>query len=98
MPRKSGSPSEYIQHIVAVRYRITGSGNLKTTVFSYDGVTSSVLPNISMLAITDREPTILANFNSQRLQIKFETTEINETFTLTRIIAFVKPVAASYPQ
>jgi hypothetical protein len=98
MAKSSGNTSENIQHIVFVRYRITGSGNLKTTVESYKSIQFSNLANIAMSSDTDREPGVLANFNAQRMRIRFETDEFDETFTLTRIISFVKPVATGYPQ
>lgn len=98
MAKTAGNPSENIQHIVSVKYRVTGSGNFKTTVLSYDGVKSSALADITLQATTDREPVTLANFLSMRMQIRFETTEFDEIFTLDKIVPFIKPSSTSYPQ
>lgn len=95
MPRRS---AEDIQHLGAVRFRIKGSGNLKITALGYDDAESSTLPNLVLEPTTSRQPTVLANFVNQRMCLHIGTTEKDEYFTITRIIAFVKPVATSYPQ
>lgn len=51
-----------------------------------------------MSALTNREPTVLANFIDQRAQLEGKTTLINETFNISKITIFVKPVATGYPQ
>jgi hypothetical protein len=51
-----------------------------------------------MSATTNREPTVIANFQEQRIQLELGTTEIDETFTISRIVVFVKPIAEGYPQ
>lgn len=84
-------------HAVGVRMRVVGSGNLRTTLYSLDEVNSSTLANIAMQATTNREPTILANFTEQRMQVEVKTTEMDETFRIGKIIIFVKPVAEDYP-
>lgn len=90
--------SEVIQHTVSVRYRVYGSGNLRTTLFGYQEVTSSTLPVVAMLSATDRFASILANFDNQKTQIQFQITGYDETFTIAKIIAFAKPTKAGYPQ
>lgn len=95
---KSSSNDGGILHFGAVRYRVTGSGNLKTFLRSLDNVKNKQLSNTVMAAINDIEPTRWANFTNQRAQIEFKTTEINEVFNISKIIVFVKPVATSYPQ
>jgi len=87
-----------INHIVAVRLRLNGTGNLKLFLRSNDDVFSQTLVPIVMETLTDRMPNQLANFKSQFIQIEFGTTEINEVFTLGDIIAFIKPVSTGYPQ
>lgn len=95
---KNSSNDGGILHFGAVRYRVTGSGNLKTFLRSLDNVKNKQLSNTVMAAINDIEPTRWANFTNQRAQIEFKTTEINEVFNISKIIVFVKPVATSYPQ
>lgn len=86
-----------ILHTVAVRYRVTGVGNFQSYLRSLDNVQNVQLQDIPMRALTNREPTVLANFDDQRVQLEFRTLLINETFTVSRIIIFVKPVAEGYP-
>lgn len=92
------SRSEGIIHIGAVRLRVTGSGNLRLTLYSYQQVKSQVLPVLPMVASTDVQPTKLTNFKNQRIQVEFRVNAINETFTISRIIPFIQFVATSYPQ
>lgn len=92
-----GGLSGEILHCVAVRYRLTGSGNFQTFLRSLDDVENVQLANIAMQATTNREPTILANFEEQRIQLEGKTTAIDETFTISRITIFVKPIAEGYP-
>ena len=76
---------------------MTGSGNLVPTLYSLDQVESQTLQEIVMATPNRIEPTVLANFNEQRMQLRLETTRIDETFNISRIVIFVKPVAESYP-
>jgi hypothetical protein len=87
-----------ILHFGAVRYRVTGSGNLTTIINSLDDVKTSTLANIIMATTTNKEPLVLANFSDQRGYIQFGTSAIDETFTISRIVVYVKPVATGYPQ
>lgn len=87
-----------ILHAAAVRLRVTGSGNLNLYLRSLDNVRNVQLTNIPMSATTNREPTVIANFQEQRIQLELGTTEIDETFTISRIVVFVKPIAEGYPQ
>lgn len=93
-----GNSNELIQHTVSIRYRVYGIGNLRTTLFGYQEVTSSVLPVIPMLSTTDRLASILANYHNQKTQLQFQVTGFDETFTISKILAFTKPSAAGYPQ
>lgn len=86
-----------VNHYGAIRTHITGSGNLKSTLFSLD-----YLKLFSILALTLKtrnniEPTRLANFTQQRASLELRITEINEYFQVSKVLVFVKPVAKSYP-
>jgi hypothetical protein len=94
---KSGFNGELL-HFGSVRMRVTGSGVLRPTLQSLDEVNISTLPNVTMSATTNREPTVLSNFIDQRGQLKLETTAIDETFTVSKITIFIRPVATGYPQ
>ena len=86
-------------HFGAVRMRLTGSGNLLTDLHSLDEAShTSTLPTIPMVAATNREPTILANYIDQYGQFQIETTEIDEWFEISKIIIYIRPVATGYPQ
>jgi hypothetical protein len=87
-----------ILHYTAVRYRLNGSGNLETFLRSLDDINNVQLTNIAMSSLTNREPTILSNFIDQRAQIEVRTVLINEIFTISRMMIFVKPIASEYPR
>lgn len=94
----SGSAGEgLINHYGLIRMRLRGSGNLLLRLLSLDEVRESVLVPLIMAASTDIEPTRLSNFNQQRAQLEIKTTVIDETFEISRIVIFSKPVATSYP-
>lgn len=96
MARKSGG-GEYTYHIVGVRSRVTGAGNLRMTLEGLDNVRSLVLVPVPMIATNPIEPTRLANFQAQRTRLVGRVTELNEWFQIRRIIIFAKPVAAELP-
>lgn len=87
-----------ILHSNAVRLRVTGSGSLNLTLKSLDEILENELIPITMEATTYKEPTQLANLESQRIMLEFGTTEINEYFTISKIIIFVKLVQTEYPR
>lgn len=96
MAKKSrGDESEH--HVVAVRLRVNGSGNLKFALTDLNQIQTQNLVPLAMQTLTRIEPTRLANFQSQRIRLELTTTEINETFRINRIIIFAKPVAVEYP-
>lgn len=96
MARKSGGlEGEY--HVVAVRLRINGSGNLKMSLTDLDDQQTQNLIPLAMQSVTRFEPIRLANFQSQRVRLVGKTTEEGESFIIGRIILYVKPVAAEYP-
>ena len=87
-----------ILHFHVVRTRVVGSGNLDLELRSLDDVNTSTLTPISMVASTNREPTVLANFKDQRGQLRFSVNAIDEYFTISKITIFIKPIATGYPQ
>lgn len=50
-----------------------------------------------MSTATRFEPTVLANFQSQRTRLIGTITELDEYFGIRRIIIYAKPVAVEYP-
>lgn len=94
---KSGGNGENEHHVVGVRMRVIGSGNLLMNLTDLDEVQTQVLVPFSLSGTTRIEPTRLANFQSQRIRFEFRTTEINEHFHIKKIIIFAKPVAVEYP-
>lgn len=85
-------------HFNAVRMRVTGSGNLLLSLGSLDDVTIDTLPTLPLSATTDREPVSLANLINQRARLIGTTTVIDETFTISKIVIFIRPSATQYPQ
>lgn len=94
---KSKNNEESEHHVVAIRTRLKGSGNLKMSLFDLDDVQESVLVPLVMNPVTRIEPTRLANFQSQRIRLVLYTTELNEYFAIGRILIYAKPVAVEYP-
>jgi hypothetical protein len=86
-----------VLHFNAVRLRVTGSGNLQLFLRSLDDTNNIQLSSVPMLSTTNIEPTVLANFIDQRGQLEIRTTEIDEVFTVSKIIIFIKPIASGYP-
>lgn len=86
-----------IVHSVGARYRVRGSGQLRTRMWNMDNVRYQNLDNINLNSPSSRERTIITNMQDQGIQIQFRTIHIDEHFSLTKIICFVKPVAESYP-
>lgn len=87
---------ENIQHFGAIRLRVNGTGNLKPKFLSLDDVRTLDLVPIIMATLTDREPTRLANFMSQRARLRLGTTEKDEIFKINRVIIFVKETYSEY--
>lgn len=98
MAKNNSISNGEILHHVAIRIRVTGTGSLRTSLHSLDDVNSQTLFPLTMIASTNREETILANYTDQYGQIEVKTTGIDEIFNIDRIIFFVKPDAAEYPR
>ena len=93
----SSSNEEVINHYGAIRLRMTGTGNLLPTLYSFDKV--KVLPLVAMPMVlkTNIEPIRLSNLNEQKARLELRITELDETFKISKVVVFVKPVAKSYP-
>lgn len=87
-----------INHFGIIRLRLNGLGNLRLRLLSLDEVKKKTLLPLVMSSLTNKEPTRLANFTQQRAQLEVRTIEIDETFKISKVIIFIKPVATSYPQ
>jgi hypothetical protein len=95
-PKKSSE--ELVNHYGAARLRMLGSGNLKLTMFSLDLVKAHVMLPLPLTPRTFKEPNRLSNFTQQRACLEVRTTQIDETFQISKVIMFIKPVAKSYPE
>jgi hypothetical protein len=93
----SGSTGEAIIHFNAIRLRVVGTGQLRPTMISLQGVESQVLVPLTMSTTTDIQPTRLCNFIKQRAQLELKTTSLDEIFKINRIIVFAKPIFSDYP-
>ena len=92
------SSEEVVNHYGSTRLRVKGIANLWLTLFSLDEIKISLLKQLPIKSKTAVEPTRISNFTQQRAKLEIRTTEINETFQVSKIILFVKPVAKSLPQ
>lgn len=98
MAKKSSNDEGVINHFGAVRLRVNGSASLQMTLFSLDKTQQNILIPIPIQSLTSVEPNRLSNFTQQRAKLMIRTTEINETFKISKIIIFTKPVAKSFPE
>ena len=98
MAKKSSGGEEVINHFGAVRLRVNGSANLQLALFSLDKKQQNTLIPIPLQSLTNIEPNRLSNLTQQRAKLQIRTTEINETFKISKIIIFTKPVAKSWPE
>ena len=98
MPKKATTDEQLINHFGAVRLRVKGSAKLQMTLFSFDEVQSNVLVPITLSSTTNIEPNRLSNFTQQRAKLMISINNIDETFQISKIIVFVKPVAKSWPE
>lgn len=97
MSRSQGSSGENIQHFSHLRLRVQGEGILKGQLISLDPTYTTDLPNTTMAAVAEIEPTILTNFVTQRAGVKFYTTEEGEWMRVNRVIVFLRDFGAEYP-
>jgi hypothetical protein len=94
---KKGTGVEYEHHVVGVRMRVTGAGELQMALEGLDNVLNQTLVPFTLQATNRIEPTRLSNFQSQRIRLSLLTTEVDEHFLIRRIIIYAKPVATEYP-
>lgn len=92
-----GTTSENITHFTAIRMRVYGNGQLKMRLLSLHETNEQTLLSLPMIPSTNREPTRLCNFNEQRAQLELKTTELDEKFTITRILVFARELYTDYP-
>ena len=92
---RGGGESEH--HVVGVIMRVVGTGNLQLALKDLQDVQTHTIEPLVMAPITRFEPLCLADFQSQRIRLVGETTEINETMKISRIILFAKAVSVEYP-
>ncbi len=93
---KRKDSGEYEHHVVGVRMRVIGSGNLQLKLSDL-GTTGQDLVPLPLVPVTRFEPLRLANFQSQRIRLEGKVTELDEYFVISSIILFAKPVAQEYP-
>lgn len=97
MPKKTSS-GEYEHHVVMVKTRAVGVGNLRFSLTDLDDIQTNTLTPLPLSLTTRFEPIRLANIQSQRIRLVGTTTAIGENFKIQRILVFAKPVAQEYPQ
>lgn len=92
---------EFLIHYNSVRVQVLGAGNLHVEFLSMPDVDgnqrSYELVDINMDTIGRRIPTCLANFREQAVQLHLSTDEIDDVFTINRILIFKLPTETSYP-
>ena len=97
----NGRTTGEILHWVGLRVRCTGSGpsaQLRPVIRSLDDQNVSVCPTFALNPLTNREETVLVEYTDQYGLVELKTLFIDETFNVSKIIVFVKPVAAEYPR
>jgi len=87
-----------VNHFGPIRLRVTGAGNLRLTLFSYDEVFSDVQAPLVLSAVNSLAPTVLGNFTQMKAKLRIETTAIDETFNISQIIIYTKQTGTSFPQ
>ena len=82
-----------------MRFRVVGNGTLQTVLRSLNPlVTYFTAPNITMASPTNIEPMILTNFIDQKFQVHCSTSSLDDDFTITRIVAWIKVVGYAHPR
>lgn len=86
-----------VLHFGAIRFRVNGSGNLKTDLVSLNDAVNEAEPDIALATAPANEPTILANFSSQMAYVYGRVSTIDEYFNIGRIVVYVRTTASGYP-
>ena len=89
--------AENILHFNAVRYRVTGSGDLLHELITYDDDITKVLLPLTLSTAPGREPTRLTNLSTQRARLKMYTDNFDDDVKVNRIILFAKELYTGYP-
>lgn len=84
-------------HYHLVRADVKGVGNLQLSLYSFDDVYSSTLRPIAMTSSAARTQDALANFRGQGARLKFQVTEIDESFEINEIRVYLRPIGTSFP-
>jgi hypothetical protein len=84
-------------HYHLVRADVKGIGNLQLTLYSFDDVYSFNLRPIVMTSLAARTQDALANFRGQGARLKFQVTEIDESFQISEIRVYLRPIGTSFP-
>lgn len=94
---RQGSMGENYNHYTGVRLRVIGSGDLRMTFLGQDEIQTESLTPFTLASADRKSPFRLTNFISQRVHFKVETTAIDETFTIHRIVIFAKQIYTEEP-
>lgn len=97
-PKSSTVNSAFINHLGLIRGGFEGSGNLLVTAFSYNQVAFFECAFIVLTSATDKYVETLSNFKKQKIQVEFAVDVVDEWFTFTDVIPFIKPVESGYPR
>lgn len=87
-----------INHVVAVRMRVQGSGTFISRLAALADDPEQDLADTTLQATPNRPVNKLANIQSTRIQFHGQTEEIDEYFVIKNLTFFVKPLATGYPQ
>lgn len=98
MAKGASGRGEFDTHIVGIRARIVGSGSMQYTLEDYSAIQTTNLTTLTLAVTTRFEPTVLANYQSQRTRLIGKVTVVSEWFDISRIIIWAKAVAIEYPQ
>ncbi len=98
MPAKTAvTTGAGVNHLGQIRIKVLGDGNLKVNAISYNDFLTKAFSDIVMSETSDKILTSKGNFSRQRIQIEIKTEAIDEYMKFQHIIAFIKPIWASYP-
>ncbi len=89
---------DYLNHIVAVRMRVRGSGTFLSRLAALADDPEQELADTTLQNNPNRPVNVLANISAPRMQFHGQTEEIDEYFVIKNITFFVKPIATGYPQ
>ena len=87
-----------ILHFGGVRIRVTGQGQLKQILQSYDYINTQEIPEITLRTSNNVNPFVLANFNDQQASLRVYMDSIRNNMNVSRIVIFSIPLYTGYPQ